>query len=73
MKMTKANIIRVLKARAENNYNRYLYYKNSNQKEEREWGEKARRDSLMFELAIDIITKREYFDELAKIYFPDEE
>lgn len=73
MKMTKKNIIRVLKARADNNYTLYLNYKDSNKEEDRAWAEKARRDGLMFELAIDLMTKKELFDEMVKIYFPDEE
>lgn len=75
MKFTKANMIKLLKAKAENAYEIYCILKN--QPIETPEIERAAKKMLTYHSAyyevVNLMTEKTYFDEIAEIYFPGEE
>lgn len=75
MKITKANIIRLLQVKADNEYTVYRMLKDEPKQtpESKRTAEKALTYHSAYYEVLNLMTDKKYFDEIAKIYFPGEE
>ena len=69
MNMTKANIVKVLQAMADNDYSVYLSFKDDDEV----MAEKMLASSSALNSAVRLMTNKRYFENIAKIFFPEEE